>query len=128
MGKFEGFLDDVIVNAKAAADVVSRKATDVYDASKLRIAAAEIRSEINAKLRELGAMTYKSVIQGADMTEKINKKAQEIVELREQLNALSNNIASSKNKKYCPECGVEVSSDSVFCNICGEKIENSFDA
>ena len=31
MGKFDGILDDVIVNAKAAASVVSKKASDVYD-------------------------------------------------------------------------------------------------
>ena len=30
MGKFDGILDDVIVNAKAAASVVSKKASDVY--------------------------------------------------------------------------------------------------
>ena len=52
MGKFDGILDDVIVNAKAAASVVSKKASDVYDSSKQKIAAAEIRAEINAKLNE----------------------------------------------------------------------------
>ena len=31
MGKFDGILDDVIVNAKAAASVVSKKASEVYD-------------------------------------------------------------------------------------------------
>ena len=40
MGKFDGILDDVIVNAKAAASVVSKKASDVYDSSKQKIAAA----------------------------------------------------------------------------------------
>ena len=43
MGKFDGILDDVIVNAKAAASVVSKKASDVYDNSKQKIVAAEIR-------------------------------------------------------------------------------------
>ena len=53
MGKFDGILDDVIVNAKAAASVVSKKASDVYDNSKQKIAAAEIRAEINTKLKNL---------------------------------------------------------------------------
>ena len=52
MGKFDGILDDVIVNAKAAASVVSKKASDVYDNSKQKIVAAEIRAEINTKLKE----------------------------------------------------------------------------
>lgn len=53
MGKFDGILDDVIVNAKAAASVVSKKASDVYDNSKQKIVAAEIRAEINTKLKNL---------------------------------------------------------------------------
>ena len=53
MGKFDGILDDVIVNAKAAASVVSKKASDVYDNSKQKIVAAEIRAEINTKLTKV---------------------------------------------------------------------------
>ena len=42
MGKFDEIFDDVVVNAKAAASAVSKKASDVYDASKHKITAAEI--------------------------------------------------------------------------------------
>ena len=125
MGKFEGFLDDVLVNAKSAASVVSKKANDVYDGSKQRIVASEIRSEINAKLRELGALTYKSVVHGLDLSNKIKEKTEEIVELKEHLSVINDSIASSKNLKACPECGSEVPRNSVFCNICGEKIEEA---
>ena len=52
MGKFDEFFDDVVVNAKAAASAVSKKASDVYDSSKHKITAAEIRGEINQKLKE----------------------------------------------------------------------------
>ncbi len=128
MGKFEGFFDDVIVNAKAAATAVSKKANEVYDGSKQRIAASEIRSEISAKLRELGAMTYKSVVYGTDMSEKIKEKTQEIVELKEQLNVINENIAASKNQKFCPECGTELPHNSAFCNICGEKLDDPCNA
>ena len=78
MGKFDGILDDVIVNAKAAASVVSKKASDVYDNSKQKIVAAEIRAEINTKLKELGALTYKSVVHGTDLSDKIKEKSAEI--------------------------------------------------
>ena len=128
MGKFEGFFDDVIVNAKAAASAVSKKANDVYDGSKQRIAASEIRSEISTKLRELGAMTYKAVVYGTDMSEKIKEKTQEIVELKEQLNVINENISVSKNQKFCHECGTELPHNSVFCNICGEKLDFSSDS
>ena len=60
MGKFDEIFDDVVVNAKACASAVSQKASTVYDVSKHKITAAEIRGDINKKLRELGALTYKS--------------------------------------------------------------------
>ncbi len=47
MGKFDEIFDDVVVNAKAAAAVVSKKASTVYDTSKHKITAAEIRGEIS---------------------------------------------------------------------------------
>ena len=78
MGKFDGILDDVIVNAKAAASVVSKKASDVYDNSKQKIVAAEIRAEINTKLKELGALTYKSVVHGTDLSDKNPLKLQNL--------------------------------------------------
>ena len=40
-----GILDDVVVNAKSAAEAVGRKAGQLVDVSKLRISAAEVNSE-----------------------------------------------------------------------------------
>lgn len=47
MGKFDEIFDDVVVNAKACASAVSQKASTVYDVSKHKITAAEIRGDIN---------------------------------------------------------------------------------
>lgn len=96
MGKFDGILDDVIVNAKAAASVVSKKASDVYDNSKQKIVAAEIRAEINTKLKELGALTYKSVVHGTDLSDKIKEKSAEITELKENLDLINDSISATK--------------------------------
>lgn len=123
MGKFDGILDDVIVNAKAAASVVSKKASDVYDNSKQKIAAAEIRAEINTKLKELGALTYKSVVHGTDLSDKIKEKSAEITELKENLDLINDSISATKSVIYCPECGSDVPENSKFCNSCGAKLD-----
>ena len=123
MGKFDGILDDVIVNAKAAASVVSKKASDVYDNSKQKIVAAEIRAEINTKLKELGALTYKSVVHGTDLSDKIKEKSAEITELKENLDLINDSISAKKSVTYCPECGSDVPENSKFCNSCGAKLD-----
>lgn len=53
MGKFDGILDDVIVNAKAAASVVSKKASDVYDNSKQKIVALKSERKLTPNLKNL---------------------------------------------------------------------------
>lgn len=124
MGKFDEILDDVVVNAKAAASVVSKKANYVYDSSKQKIAAAELRGEINKKLRELGALTYKSQTTTSDCSADITKIVGDITELKENLDTINQNIASAKNQKKCPQCGANVPKNSLFCNICGAKLED----
>ena len=123
MGKFDEIFDDVVVNAKAAASVVSKKATDVYDASKHKFSAAEIRGDINKKLRDLGALTYRSEVHGLDLTDEIQKNVSEIIELKETLNTINEHIASVKNQKRCPSCEAGVPKNSKFCNICGSKLD-----
>ncbi len=123
MGKFDEIFDDVVVNAKAAASAVSKKANDVYDASKHKITAAEIRSEINKKLRDLGALTYKAQVHGVDLTEQTKQLVAEIVELKENLSIINEHIASSKNLKKCPSCDAGLPKNSVYCNICGAKLD-----
>ena len=125
MGKFDEIFDDVVVNAKAAATAVSKKANDVYDASKNKFTASEIRSDINKKLRELGVLTYKSQIHGLDLSEKISKTITEITDLRETLNVINQHIAETKNQKKCPHCQAKIPKNSLFCNICGEKLEDT---
>lgn len=53
MGKFDGILDDVIVNAKAAASVVSKKASDVYDNSKQKLLRLKSERKLTPNLKNL---------------------------------------------------------------------------
>ena len=123
MGKFDEIFDDVVVNAKAAASAVSKKASDVYDASKHKITAAEIRGEINKKLRDLGALTYKEQVHGIDLSGQVQQTVAEITELKDNLNIINEHIAASKNQKKCPQCDANVPKNSVFCNICGARLD-----
>ena len=123
MGKFDEIFDDVVVNAKAAASAVSKKASVVYDASRHKITVAEIRGDINKKLRDLGALTYKEQIHGIDLSEQVQQIVTEITELKDNLNIINEHIAASKNHKKCSQCGANVPKNSLFCNICGAKLD-----
>lgn len=125
MGKFDEILDDVVLNAKTAATAVSKKAAIVYDASKHKITAAEIRGEINKKLKELGKFTYKSRVYNTDMNEQIDAAIAEIKELKENLEIINAHIDELKNQKKCPQCEARIPKNSVYCNICGAKLDEA---
>lgn len=128
MAKINEFFDDVVVNAKAAATAVGRKATRFADSAGQRLSAAELRSEINNKLRYLGALTYKSEVHGADLSEAIKKTVAEIMDLKDNLNVINSTINSSKETVKCPHCGASVPENSVFCNVCGGKMDEEDEA
>ena len=125
MGKFDEILDDVVVNAKTAASAVSKKAAFVYDASKHKITAAEMRGEINKKLKELGKYTYKARVYNMDMDEQINDVITEIKELKENLDIINAHLDEITNQKKCPQCEAKIPKNSVYCNICGTKLEEA---
>ena len=123
MGKFDDFFDDVVVNAKTAAETVSKKAAQVYDASRHKFTAAEIRGDINNKLKDLGKFTYKERVHGVDMSAEINAAIAEIKELKENLEIINNHLDNLMEQKKCPQCEAKVPKNSLFCNICGAKID-----
>ena len=123
MKNFDTIIDDVRVNAKAAATVVSKQAAKIYDASKHRISAEAIKRSIGRKLIELGKLTYKATTQEGDYSEQIAKIVEEITELKQNLAIVNEHIASIKNQKICPECDNKVTKESAFCNVCGYKFE-----
>lgn len=126
MGKFDEIFDDVVVNAKAAASVVSKKASGVYDVSKHKITAAELRGEINKKLKDLGALTYKMQVHGLDLSSDVAVLVSEITDLKESLAVINEHIASAKNQRKCPNCDAAIPKNSLFCNICGAKLSGDF--
>ena len=128
MKNFDTIIDDVKVNAKNAATVLSQKAAMIYDASKHRISAETIKRNIGKKLIELGKLTYKATTQNIDLSEDIAKVVEEISELKQELSIIVAQLAAIKNQKICPECENKVTKESSFCNICGHKFEDEPEA
>ena len=55
-----GLFEDVVINAKSAANAVGKKAGQLVDVSKLKISAAELNNEINKKYEQGGLRRQKS--------------------------------------------------------------------
>lgn len=119
-----GIFDDIMVNAKSAANAVGKKAEQIVDFSKLKYAESGIENEISQKLKELGGFVYDSMTAGEMDKALLEKKTAELKELYHQLDMTREMIAASKNKKCCKACGILNDKDSLFCGKCGAKLED----
>lgn len=115
-------LDDVVVNAKSAVDLVGKKAEKIVDYSKIKYTISSVNSEISKKFEALGRFVYDASNSNETPEESIIKeKFDEITQLQKQLDVAKEMLAAAKNKKVCPLCGQENDKDSIFCCKCGNK-------
>ena len=117
-----GLFENIVSNAKQAANVVGKKTGELVDTSKLKLQAVDLNSDIKRNYEALGRAVYESRKQGIDSTEEIddiiiliNEKYDELDEVNEQLSKMS-------NKTFCTRCGEPNPKTAGFCSQCGEKL------
>ena len=117
-----GLFEDVVVNAKSAANVVGKKAGQLVDISKLKISAADVNREISRRREAMGRTAYDADKAGYDAKELIRESISCIDELYEQLDVINEELAQARNQINCPVCGHANSIESCYCNRCGSKL------
>lgn len=118
-----GLFDDVVLNAKTAAQNVGKIAGQFVDMSKMRIGLSEVNGEITKRFTELGQFVYEAKKAG-DIDEAIlNEKLAGIDDLYAQIATVTEQLNTMQNKITCPVCGAKVSQEAQYCSTCGTKIE-----
>ena len=93
-----GLFEDVVINAKTAANAVGKKAGQLVDVSKLKISAAELNIEINKKYEALGKAVYDAKKADSDSADLVAEAMVAIDELQEQLDALNEQIKDASTQ------------------------------
>lgn len=114
--------DDVVVNAKAVAETVGRKAGKIVDVSKLRLSAAELSSEISKRCQTLGQYAYENSREALAADPEAMGQMAELDGLFKQLEAVNRELNDKQNKTVCPACGKHCSNTDAFCSACGAKL------
>ena len=118
-----GFFEEIADKAKNAAQIVGKNAGNLVDTSKLKLHAADLRSDINKNYEALGKLVYESQKNQTDAAGAIGEGVAAIDELYEQLEAVEAQLLKLSNKTICPKCGEKCTSECQFCPKCGEKLE-----
>ena len=93
-----GIFDDVVVNAKSAAQTVGKMAGQFVDMSKLRINMSELNGEITKRYQELGRFIYEAKKAGSADEAELADQIAGIDDLYAQLSAVSAQYASMQHK------------------------------
>lgn len=109
--------DDVVVNAKSAAAVVSKNAGTLITLSKLRISLASLRSDLAKQYQALGEAVYND-----DPAEEIEVIKSAITDLKQNIGEVEAVLASTRNTVTCPNCGEKLNKNALFCSTCGTPI------
>ena len=115
-------LDDVVINAKSAAEAVGRKAGQIVDVSKLRISAAEVNGEIAKRYEVLGQYVYECSRDKLAADPEAIGQMTEIDELKAQAAAIARELGDKQNRVLCPTCGKQSPTTATFCSACGTKL------
>lgn len=117
-----GIFDDVVTNAKSAAQTVGKVAGQFVDMSKLRLNLAELNGEINKRYQELGQFIYEAKKAGNADEMELEEKIAVLDELYAQFGAVSAQLNALQNKIVCPSCGKRLDTGAMFCSHCGVKL------
>ncbi len=117
-----GVFEDVVLNARTAVDSMGKKAGQVIDLSKLRIAALDLKSEISQKYSILGRIAYEESVSGKSYEKSKAELIEKITELKAQLASVNEMLEIARQKTKCPSCGTYNAKGAVFCAKCGAKV------
>lgn len=117
------FLDNAVSKAKEAFDIACKKTGEVVTTQKQKLDVVGIENKRAKDFIALGEIYFEMIkdteidnIQIKDLVEAIKDKNEKIAELKSEINA-------AKNKRICPQCGANIDDTSIYCSVCGAKLQ-----
>ena len=117
-----GVFEEVVINAKTAAENVGKEAGRLVDISRLRFNAADLQKEISKKYETLGRMVYDSRKSGDTSGMSFDDHINSIDALYKKLDEINEKINNLSRKLACPSCGFKNDENAVYCSKCGAKL------
>lgn len=117
------FFDNAIVKAKEAIDIACKKTNEAVNTGKQKFDIASIESKRAKDFEQLGMLYFDTVKDTEIENDSIRALVEEIKNKNDKIKELKTEINNTKNKRICPQCGAVIDKYSVFCSVCGTKLE-----
>lgn len=112
-------LDDLLIKAKDLANAAGNKAQEMAELTKLRLQAAQLRSDLDANYLKMGEIVYELKKANTENEDLIAMCIAEIDAQHKELEELNQKIDDLKNEAKCPECMASNPKESLYCSRCG---------
>ena len=116
------FLDNAILKAKEAIDVVSKKTSEIVTTEKQKFDVSTLKSKLQKDYAKLGKYYFETVLADGEADVNVKDIVDSIKQKLESIEKLNAEIAATKAKRLCPVCSAAIPENAKFCNSCGEKV------
>ena len=121
------FFDNAFDKAKNAFEVAYKKTGEIVSIEKLRFNLSSLKSKRTKLYTALGQEYYFKIQNSEDLADTEKNIVEQISDLNEKIEEITNEINFAKSKRICPKCGAAIDERSIYCNYCGEKITFDFE-
>ncbi len=115
--------DEILDKAKVAFDVAVKATEDAAQTGKQKFNIASLESKITKDYKALGEAFYNFKKSGEIDDEAIDELIASIEDKKVKIDELKEEIRKSKADRVCANCGAAIEENTVFCPICGQKLE-----
>lgn len=115
--------DEILDKAKVAFDVAVKATEDAAQTGKQKFNIASLESKITKDYKALGEAFYNFKKSGEIDDEAIDELIASIDDKKAKIDELKEEIRKSKADRVCANCGAAIEENTVFCPICGQKLE-----
>ncbi len=114
--------EDVVTKAKELTECAARKATDIADLAKLKLALADNENAIKATFEAIGRLTYQAAHDGQEDSDTLAELFAQVDELSATNAELIEKIDRNRNRKTCASCGTANEESASYCKHCGNSL------
>lgn len=101
-----------------------QRTKEVTDSAKLSSAIKTLEANKKEVLSELGSLYYEQYKKyGGNIEQEVETVMKQIEDIEQQILEQKSQIQKVKGVIYCSNCNAEIPVGSVFCNVCGNKVE-----
>ena len=117
-----GFFDDALNKTKEVLDAAYKKTEEVVVTEKQKFDIQSLKSKRDKDFLALGKIYYSEIKDSEELSDNVKDIVAAIKEKTNEIDRLIEDIQNIKNRRICPNCGVAIAENSVYCNACGVKL------